>query len=495
MSPGAVAHRSPDGRAGTISAVAAAVALVVAVVPALTDAVSGPWAWVCFAAASGAAGLAMLAHPRGLAGGVSALFVTIAIKDAVLVVPGTFVNLFHVVTAGLVIALTVSRLTGRRTTLVRVRGLDWGLIALLFAGLWSLPASVDAGVTLVYLARLLLMITLAVLVSRLLPDERDRLLVMRCFVVAALVMAGFALVQWLVPDLGVGNVHRPWAPPGVEREVRPAAFYLDPNFMAAHLVVGALVALGLAGTQRRWLPWAVSAAALLGVVAITLSRSAWVGAAVGLIVLVAIGGTRVRRIALVVVAATLALGVLLVGPQALLDRAASTLEVGDNSSNDTRLFMMRAALEMFADHPVSGTGLGTFDRVYPSYRLPAANPAIDHPHQVPLTLMAEAGLGGIAAMLIVLVTGGVAAMRLARRGPVHERAILAALTALAVGAFFQYYFFFEVAWLSLGLLAAASTGVHAPGADAASASLPVGGAREGCRSGAGDVPADVSAGE
>jgi len=452
------------------------VALAVAVAPALVPVVFDPWAWACFAGASVAAGVAMLAHPRGPVGGVAALFVTIALKDAVLVVPGAFVNLFHVVTAGLVIALAALRLTGRRATPVRVRGLDWGLLALLLAGLWSLPASVDAGATLVHLARLLLMVTLAAVVSRLLPDERDRLLVMRCFVVAALVIAGVALAQWLMPDLRVGNVHRPWAPLGVEREVRPAAFYLDPNFMAAHLVVAALVALGLAGTQRRWPLWALSAAGLLGVVAVTLSRSAWVGVVVGVVVLALIAGRRVRRAALVVVAATLALGVLLVGPQAIVDRAASTIEVGDDSSNNTRLFMIRAALEMFADHPVLGTGLGTFDRVYPSYRLPEADSGIDHPHQVPLTLMAEAGIGGVAAMFVVLVTGTAAGLRVARGGPIHERAIPAALAALAVGAFFQYYLFFEVGWLFIGLLGASVTGACARIAESPMTPLPAGGA-------------------
>jgi len=72
----------------------------------------------------------------------------------------------------------------------------------------------------------------------------------------------------------------------------------------------------------------------------------------------------------------------LIGPSVLLTRAGSMFDMSEHSSNVTRVLMARSSLEMIADYPLFGTGLGTFDRVYPDYMIQGANPEITHPHQV-----------------------------------------------------------------------------------------------------------------
>lgn len=469
-------------RAFVRPALCAAMALAVAALPdlGLPGGVAAEWA--CFVCAAALVAVAIRSHPDGLACGAAALFVAIAAKDGVLVVESAYVNLFHVVLGGIALALVWGWSRGRMRRLeqplqpapatggpaapatgapaaprlTRPRGMEWGLIAFPLAGLWSLIASTAPAATLAHVARLALLVTVALLVARLLPDERSRRVALTAFVFAAVPLAAVALFQWLLPELSPGNVHYPWVPPGADVEVRPAGFYMDPNFLGAHLVVAALIALGFAGSARRWYLWAITAAGLLGVVAITFSRSAWIAAAVGVVVLVFVGGRRVRRLSIAAVLATIILGAALMGPQSLLARAESMLDTGPESSNITRILMMRSALAIVADYPVFGVGLGAFERVYPSYVLEGADTTITHPHQVALAMAAEAGIGGVAAVLVLLVTGGVAMVRVCRGRPSHERAIVAVLLALGVASFFQYFLFFEVAWLFAGLLSSAA---------------------------------------
>lgn len=429
--------------------------------------------WACFVAAALLAACAVCSHPDGFVFGAAGLFGAIALKDGLLVVPAAHVNLFHVLFAGLVLAAlgtTFGAYRHRplhpessctRPLFIKPRGMEWGLIALLVAGLWSLVESIAPTVTLIAIARLLLMVAIALLIARLLPDERSRLIALETFVWGSLVIAALALVQWLVPCFSLGNVHVDLAAGGKGVQIRPAAFYLDPNFLAAHLTAASLVALGLASRGRKWALWVLAAAGMLGVVALTLSRSAWLAAATGVIVLAVTGGTRVRRISITVILATGLMALTLVGPSVLLTRAGSMFDTSEHSSNVTRVLMARSSLEMIADYPLFGTGLGTFDRVYPDYMIQGANPEITHPHQVILATIAETGIVGAAAFALLIITGGAAMLRVCRRRPPHERAIVAALAALGVASLFQYFLFFEVAWLLAGLLCSAAADASA----------------------------------
>jgi O-antigen ligase len=111
---------------------------------------------------------------------------------------------------------------------------------------------------------------------------------------------------------------------------------------------------------------------------------------------------------------------------------------------------------MIADRPLTGVGLKAFDVAYPPYVLPGAEQSISHPHQVPLPFVAETGIAGAVA-LVAAVIAGVAAMIAARRsGAAVGGAVTAGVLALGVGSLFQFFLYYEVAWLFAGLLAAAA---------------------------------------
>jgi len=82
-----------------------------------------------------------------------------------------------------------------------------------------------------------------------------------------------------------------WIRPPAARAFRfgRGLLILDPNFLAAHLTAASLVALGLASRGRKWALWVLAAVGMLGVVALTLSRSAWLAAAAGIVVLAVTG--------------------------------------------------------------------------------------------------------------------------------------------------------------------------------------------------------------
>lgn len=405
-----------------------------------------------FALASALVAAAVLSHRDGAVWGAAALLGAIALKDGLPVVATAFVGWFHVVLAGVVMAGTVTIWRRRRAIAFRLTPIEWALGALPLAALWSLPASLSPEATLAALGRLLMLWAAALVVSRSLRDAADVRTVLRVFVLAAVPIALLAVAQWAVPSLGIGIAG---GQPGVATiSGRPAGFYFDPNFLGAHLTLAAMAALWLAGASARRWAWAGAALVLLAAVALTFSRSAWVATLVWVLVTMVLADRRTRVLVATVVASAAVLGAVAIGPADVVDRALSVIETAPDESNAVRVLMGRSSLAMIADRPIAGTGLGAFDVAYPAYRLPGADPGITHPHQVPIALVAETGVGGAAALLALLGAGAAAARSAWRDRTGPGGAAIAGVLALGVGSLFQYFLYFEVGWLFVGLLAA-----------------------------------------
>ena len=101
--------------------------------------------------------------------------------------------------------------------------------------------------------------------------------------------------------------------------------------------------------------------------------------------------------------------------QGVLGRAASTANVGDTSLQG-RLHFWGAALAIFRDHPMLGTGAGTFGVVHAAYQQDVRFYASDA-HNLYMQTLAETGFLGLAAFVLVL--GLIAAM--AVRAVAHTR--------------------------------------------------------------------------
>lgn len=195
------------------------------------------------------------------------------------------------------------------------------------------------------------------------------------------------------------------------------------------------------GGDRGAVAWRLAAlvainAALLG----SLTRSAWLGAAVGVVLA---AGLRSRRSLLLAPVAALVL--VAVAPVPVLQRVLSTGDVSDVSNYD-RLCMTAAGLAMIAERPVTGVGPRQVEPRYPIYRVPGApRYRVPHLHDSFLQLAAERGLPTLAVYLVLMAAPLVAAFRLYRRqggrnGPRADLLVgtMAALVAFNVAGLFEY---------------------------------------------------------
>lgn len=202
------------------------------------------------------------------------------------------------------------------------------------------------------------------------------------------------------------------------------------------LVIGLAAArLLFASTDRIWA--ALVLPTLLVALTLTLTRSAWVGACVGIGLLLVIRDRRLLAAAPVVAALFFALA-----PQTVIDRAYSTFDLQDPTNRD-RFAMGRAGVRMIRDHPLTGVGPDMVQEVYADYRdAGGVNEINPHLHNVPLQIAAERGLPALAVWLWFVVAatrsliGGLAdpkSRALAAGG-------LAALASMLAAGMFEYNF-------------------------------------------------------
>ncbi len=414
----------------------------------------GSLQWLRFAVAVCLAAFALAPLRHGARIAAVALFGVIALKDGVLVVADAWAGLFHVVLAAALLAAIWRAVTGEDAIRLRLDPFEWALLAPALAGAWSLPASLDPLRSVQYSGRLLLLWFAAIIVTRALRDDRWRRRALAAFALAATPLAVFALVQWMTGGtLDWGSPRAVWG--DAARPFRPAGFYLDPNFLGAHLVLASVAALHLSAGSRRWWRWAPAIVLMLVVVVLTYSRSAWVMLAVAIVISLVLGSSRFRRVAAGVTLASLALGAALLGPGPVAERAASIVDT--RTQNTTRLSMVSHSLDAIAARPVFGSGLETFGMTYAEAAALTAEPDVTHPHQVPLALVAETGIGGAGALLALAWAAVAAGVRVSRARSIEGITALAGVLALAVGSFFQFFLYLEVAWLFAGLLAASAS--------------------------------------
>jgi putative inorganic carbon (hco3(-)) transporter len=232
---------------------------------------------------------------------------------------------------------------------------------------------------------------------------------------------------------------------------RAAGTFLQPNEFGGYLLF--FIALGLAQAGAppllRRLGFTASA---IGVVALALavSRAAWLGLIVGLPVLVWRFGRKALFVYAIAAAATLVLG------------TTTFRDVAhDPSENTSRIAVWQGALRMAERFALTGVGPLSFSKVYPSLKQPDA--AVDevHAHDLPLNVLVENGVLGLAAFVWAVVAGVREALRTrARLDPRdHERVLLfygiaAAFIASAVQNVLDVVstFVFLLWWPMLGLM-------------------------------------------
>jgi O-antigen ligase len=445
-----------------------------------TRLVRTPWPWLVAAGTLGAASGLAAAQGTLWAGalaalGVGAAFVWLAwlrldvalvallftlpldVYGRVITTPVT-VTVFQL---GLlaILAAWLARVALRADATLRFSTVDLGAAALLAAGLWSLPHSLAPSATMFGIVRFGFLWAFEVMYANGIRTSKQLERVVRFLVVTGVLIGLLAIVQYRLPGFHFGIVRAVRTLGGGTAFSRASGLFQDPNYLAGFISACFVAACAMLvhSKGRADAAWWMAGAGVTGLaLLVTFSRSGWVGAAVGLVV-VLVTAPRRRRAGLIAVAAALAVAIVIAAPPSIVSRTKSIGAVSTDLSVATRYYMVFSTVEMIRDRWVWGTGLAAYDKAYPPYRKPGTLLTILKPHQLPLALWAEMGIAGLLAELALV--GGVIAVFWRRRpqgwGPL-ESVALAGLLTLSTQTFFQYYLYFEYPWLFLALSVAAT---------------------------------------
>jgi O-antigen ligase len=186
--------------------------------------------------------------------------------------------------------------------------------------------------------------------------------------------------------------------------------------------------------------WGASFVPALFAMAITLTRSAWVGLVVAVVLILFL----YRPVTLLAV--PLVLGVfLLFSPHYMKKRAYDIFSLKD-LSNIYRIEYLKAGLQIIGEYPLLGTGPNMVDDVFQNPKYELTNQAREnvHLHNNFIQIAAERGLPALFAWLGFIVWAFLSLFQLLKKkGPVLKPltvAALAALAALLTAGLFEYNF-------------------------------------------------------
>ncbi len=254
------------------------------------------------------------------------------------------------------------------------------------------------------------------------------------------------------------------APGALSRAVGP---FVNPDHFGDYLALVLPLAVGealfrsdLFSRQRAFRVFcAVTSFLILCALLLSLSRAAWIGAAIALALLFALSarmpqtarprllsfehGTLPRR-AGVLAFAVIALSLLFIGPEG---RRQVDLRLQQTVSNDTgfggRFELAADTLAMARDYPAFGVGLGCWPELFPHYRRPPWSAVMYREvHNDYAQLLAETGIVGFALAAWFFVAIGRRLYRaLAQRATPVSPTLAAVCAALAVVAFHEFFDF------------------------------------------------------
>jgi O-antigen ligase len=257
-------------------------------------------------------------------------------------------------------------------------------------------------------------------------DDRERLrTLLRFLVVYGLVLAVFALIQHLTWD---GHFY--WLRPTRQHAVFGP--FVNRNHYAGYMAMLIPVPIGLIlnrGVRKEaWLLFGFAAAIMGLTVVVSLSRGGMVSVFAGLIFVAMMsgrkalvrGGSGERRSmdatvrsrlkarigAVAALALAITVGVVWIGAEGVINRAAQT--IGDQTPSKMNFFgrnwVWGDTFTMFSSNPVLGIGLGAYETVYPMYGHGDGYMLVQYAHNDYLQLLSDAGiLGGVAGIWFLVL--------------------------------------------------------------------------------------------
>jgi putative inorganic carbon (HCO3(-)) transporter len=320
-----------------------------------------------------------------------------------------------------VVILWISILVSNRER-AEVPWMFWPLAVYGAVTLVSAVFSIDQQVSLIRCKQLVLY-AIVPLVYRFFRGRRA-LLATDVIISVGAVSAAYGIIQYLI--LNFDNLG--------QRPQGTLGLYMTYSGLLMLVTCAAVSRIMFATHNRAWA--ALVLPALLVALGFTFTRSAWIGAAVGLGILFLLRDWRL------IVLLPLALGAfLLVAPPRLAARLYSTVSLTDPSNVD-RIAMMKSGWHIIKDRPLTGVGPDMIIQVYPHYRDPSAvNQLNPHLHNVPLQIAAERG---VPALIVWLWFIGVLIRDFWRRRTLPQPSLsntgLAVIGAMLAAGLFEYNF-------------------------------------------------------
>ena len=305
---------------------------------------------------------------------------------------------------------------------IAVPPMFWPLAAYAGATLVAAVFSVDPRVSLIDSKQLVLLVIVP-LVYRLLPGRRSLAAVDVVITVGAM-SATYGIIQYLI--LNYDHLGR--------RPQGALGLYMTYSGLLMLVMCAAVSRIMFAKHHRTWA--ALVLPALVLALIFTSTRSAWVGACVGVGLLFLLRDFRLLALIPVAIGLFLAFA-----PPRLTARLYSTFSLSDPSNID-RVAMMRSGFRIIKDDPLTGVGPDMVIQVYPHYRdKTAVNQLNPHLHNVPLQIAAERGLPALAVWVWFIVT---LIRDFLRRRTGEFRSLsnagLAAIVAMLAAGLFEYNF-------------------------------------------------------
>jgi O-antigen ligase len=338
---------------------------------------------------------------------------------------------------------------------IEVPPMFWPLAAYAGATLVAAFFSVDPRTSLIDSKQLVLLIIVP-LTYRLFRGPRALLAVDVIITIGAL-SATWGIIQYLI--LNFDHLGR--------RPAGALGHYMTYSGLLMLVACAAVSRVMFAKHHRAWA--ALVLPALVLALLFTFTRSAWVGACVGIGLLFLLRDFRLLGLLPVALA-----GFLAFAPAELTARLYSTFSLTDPSNVD-RVAMMKSGLRIIKDDPLTGVGPNMIIEVYPHYRdKTAVNQLNPHLHNVPLQIAAERGLPALLVWIWFIAT--LVRDFLRRRksdSPSLPNAGLAVIGAMLAAGLFEYNFGdSEFLMLFLVLVTLPYAAEAATGVPAASASAP-----------------------
>jgi len=271
---------------------------------------------------------------------------------------------------------------------------------------------------------------LVVFVAALLDDEADVRLFVDAWRITALYLVLRGLAEWASGT------------PSLEFRISGGLSVYMTYAGLLLVLVPLLGARGISGVSRgdRWADVAIASGGALAT-ALTLTRGAYVGLAVGLLAVLLAARPRLAFVAPLVVALFFVLM-----PLAVRDRLVSVTNPQDVTMND-RVAMWKAGGAMIADRPLFGVGPGRVKILYYVYRQRGwVDPHPGHLHNNIVMIAAETGIPSAVAYLAFVGAFFLGAVRIVRARPRGEAArgialgAIGAMAALFAAGMFEYNF-------------------------------------------------------